>query len=322
MPISAPEPAAASAAVEALARRAQEADGIAPFSDEARLAARSGRRAVLVARAEAAADAILGATIVGEGELELCVDPAERDRGIGTALVTQALARAEAEAEAVAEAAAGQRAASGSEPGELRAWAHGAHPAAAALAARFGFEPVRTLLVMGARLADLAQPAEQSAPTVASRIRAFRPAADDEAWVRANAEIFAAHPEQGRITVEDLHARMAEPWFDPEDFLVVDAPAAEPTAAGAAGELEAFAWLKVTGEGAQRDGEVYAIGVRSRSAGTGLARALMAAALRRFRDRGCVSTSLYVDEENGRAVNLYGRLGYTVERTSIQYLRP
>jgi len=319
MPISAPEPAAASAAVEALAARAHEADGIAPFSDEARLAARSGRRAVLVARAEAAADAILGATIVGEGELELCVDPAERDRGIGTALVTRALARAEAEAATEA----GRRSGPGSDPGELRAWAHGAHPAAAALAARFGFEPVRTLLVMGARLADLAPPSpEQTAPAVASRIRAFRPGADDEAWVRANAEIFAAHPEQGRITVEDLHARMAEPWFDPQDFLVVDAPAAEPTVAAAAGELEAFAWLKVTGEDARRDGEVYAIGVRSRSAGTGLARALMAAALRRFRDRGCVSTSLYVDEENGRAVNLYGRLGYTVERTSIQYLRP
>ncbi len=144
-------------------------------------------------------------------------------------------------------------------------------------------------------------------------IRSFRPGTPDEgAWVAANAEIFASHPEQGKMTLDDLHARMAEPWFDAGDFLVVD---------GEDGQIEAYAWLKITGEGAQRDGEVYVIGVRERSAGAGLARRLMAAAERRFAERGCATTSLYVDESNGRAVNLYRRLGYEVHRTSIQYRR-
>ena len=52
-------------------------------------------------------------------------------------------------------------------------------------------------------------------------IRTFRPGtADEHDWLRVNAEAFADHPEQGRFTAEDLAARMAEPWFDPEGFFV------------------------------------------------------------------------------------------------------
>ena len=52
-------------------------------------------------------------------------------------------------------------------------------------------------------------------------IRTFRPGTADELdWLTTNAEAFADHPEQGRLTAEDLAERMAEPWFDPEGFFV------------------------------------------------------------------------------------------------------
>ena len=55
------------------------------------------------------------------------------------------------------------------------------------------------------------------------------PLADDPVGelMRLNAAAFADHPEQGRLTREDLEARMAEPWFDPTGLIyVVDEAAA------------------------------------------------------------------------------------------------
>ena len=50
-------------------------------------------------------------------------------------------------------------------------------------------------------------------------VRTFEPGRDDEAWVALNAAAFADHPEQGGWTVDDLHRRVAEPWFDPARVL-------------------------------------------------------------------------------------------------------
>ncbi len=119
--VSAPDPVAAAAAITALAASAEAADGIAPFSDEALLALKAERRHAIVAEQD---DGLRGASIFGEGELELCVDPRSRGEGVGTALMTEALDRL------------GHGAASDD---EVLAWAHGAHPAAGALARRFGF---------------------------------------------------------------------------------------------------------------------------------------------------------------------------------------
>ena len=53
--------------------------------------------------------------------------------------------------------------------------------------------------------------------------RAFEPGRDEQAWLRTNAAAFAHHPEQGRLTLEDLQERMAQPWFDPAGFILVEA---------------------------------------------------------------------------------------------------
>ena len=80
----------------------------------------------------------------------------------------------------------------------------------------------------------------------------------DRAWVAVNAAAFASHPEQGRLTVADLRARMAQPWFDPAGLLMV-----VPSRAGEGPTVAGFHWTKVhdgpTDDPATRRGEVYAL---------------------------------------------------------------
>src|SRR6185437_13617964 len=94
------------------------------------------------------------------------------------------------------------------------------------------------------------------------RLRTFRPGADDEAWLALNAAAFADHPEQGSWTLQDLHARMAESWFDPQGFLLAETED---------GELAGFHWTKIHGgdghghqhsgdHGHEPIGEVYVVG--------------------------------------------------------------
>jgi len=141
-------------------------------------------------------------------------------------------------------------------------------------------------------------------------VEAFRPGVDDEAWVELNARVFADHPEQGSITIDDLHARMAEPWFDAGDFLV----------ARHDDRLIAYNWLKI--EGPDEPGEIYVVGVDSAHAGRGLGRTLMQHAFDRLRERGITTAALYVDADNVGAVHLYRSLGFTDHTVDVQYRRP
>ncbi|WP_328651976.1 mycothiol synthase [Micromonospora sp. NBC_00330] len=226
---------------------------------------------------------------VGGIGVELVVHPAYRRRGTGRALARGVLASA---------------------TGPLRAWAHGDHPSAAALAVDLGFARARVLWQLRR---PLAAPLGEPRLPDGVALRAFRPGADDTAWLALNARAFVEHPEQGRWTSDDLRVRLAEPWFDPAGFLL-----AEETATG---RLLGFHWTKVHERpGSARIGEVYVLGVEPTAHGGGLGRALTTAGLAHLRDkRGLDRVMLFVDDSNTGAVALYERLGFARWSAHINY---
>jgi mycothiol synthase len=186
----------------------------------------------------------------------------------------------------------------------VRIWAPGNSIAAQTLAASAHFVAVRELLIMSRTLdAPILDP---ELPDDVS-IRAFRPGIDDEAWVSVNARAFADHPEQGQVTLEGLHASMADSWFEPEDFLV----------AVRGDELVGFHWLK---QHSETRGEVYVLGVDPDSSGQGLGRALLRAGLRHLReDLGMSEVILYVEGDNEPAVGLYLMNGFDTINKDVLY---
>jgi mycothiol synthase len=291
--------------VLAISQAAGDTDGALPLSEHVVLLLRhgGGTPAVhLLAR-----DA--GGTVVGYALLdmtdavagagasaELVVHPLHRRRGTGHALVKAAIT--------VADERAG---------GRLRVWAHGDHPSASALAASLGFDRTRVLLQLRR---SLLTPLDEVALPDGVTLRAFRPGEDDAAWLAVNAAAFADHPEQGRWTLDDLHVRLREPWFDAEGFLL----------ASRDGELIGFHWTKIHGDlgpapAHEPIGEVYVLGVAPGAHGGGLGRALTLAGLRHLRSRGLSQVMLYVDEGNPRAVALYQRLGFVRWATDVSFQR-
>lgn len=269
--------------VLAVADAARRHDGPDPFNEQTRLDLASGRRTAYVG---SVAGVAVGAAATGGGELDLVVLPAERGRGYGTALLTSLLPSLEP---------------------DVSAWSHGDHPAAGALAARHGFERVRTLLRL--RLPSLTHVDPREA-TDGIRIETFDPATDASDWLAVNARAFAGHPEQGRMTADDLAEREAESWFDPSDFLV---------ARDGDGRMLGFHWMKL--EPGADDAEVYVLGVDPDAAGRGLGSALLTEGLLRMRARGRTSASLYVEGDNDRALGLYRRAGFVDDAVDVQYRR-
>ncbi|GAB3850755.1 mycothiol synthase [Nesterenkonia populi] len=292
-----------------LADAARDADGAEPFNDASKVQIRAGadgrRPSATVIGAWSAEDSgrleMEGAGLVvhaaaeggdAESTLELVVRPDCRGRRVGTRLMQQLAAGALAPAE-----------------GRTRlAWAHGGHPAAPKLAARFGWEPVRELWVM--RHTDPASLPEPELPE-GVRLGRFSPEHDEEAWLEVNAAAFADHPEQGRLTLSDLQARMAEDWFDPAGLLL----------AWEEGSLLGFHWTKIPLQDGKPGpvGEVYAVGVAPQAQGRGLGRQLTLAGIRHMASQGLGEIILYVDAANTPAVELYRKLGFEVFKTDTQY---
>ena len=77
----------------------------------------------------------------------------------------------------------------------LKAWSHGNHEAAADLAARYGYGPVRELWKM--RLTTAAAELPDVGLPDGVTLRAFVPGRDEDGWLAANRAAFAHHPEQG-----------------------------------------------------------------------------------------------------------------------------
>jgi len=280
-----------------VAGAAKDVDGYDPFNEQARLDVASGHRTPILVtfsstdavwQPDAVGPPVVGAAIVGAGELDLVIDPVFRGKGYGRLAATGLLPHLH---------------------GTVTAWSHGDHPAARALAPRFAFEPVRTLLQL--RMEPI--PQEYAGPAEGDSgvsVGAFLPGADETEWLALNARAFAHHPEQGGITLEDLLTREAEPWFEPGDFLV---------ARTGDGRMVGYNWLKLEPGGS--DGEVYVIGVDTASAGRGLGRQLMRAGLARMLERGRTSATLYVEADNDAAVHLYRSLGFADHTIDVQYRR-
>ncbi len=235
----------------------------------------------------------------GAPEIELVVAPEDRGVGVGSALAAAVAETAQATA------------------GRATAWSHGNHPAAAALAAKHGFDRVRDLWVMRRPL-DVDLPPTWQADGI--DVRPFRPGRDEEAFLALNAEAFASHPEQGDLTRADLDERMAEPWFDPAGFFL--AVTTDTSVTGEADEVVGFHWTKVHDERPPY-GEVYVVGVSPRAQGGGLGRLLTLTGLHHLAGLGLPEVVLYVEADNDPAIAVYTRLGFAHadEDTDVMYQR-
>ncbi len=280
-------------AVLAVAASAARADGVAPLSEAALLRVRHADGVEhLLARSKQGTLAGYAQLYPADSTAELVVDPVQRHRAYGRALL-RALLRT-----------AGRR--------ELRVWAHGQLPAATALAASMGFERARELFQLRRPLAGPPLP-EPAAPAGVA-VRRFRPVEDDERWVELNRRAFATHPEQGRWTLDDLRLRMAEPWFDATGFFLA--------ADESDGRLLGFHWTKVHGsdeDTGEPIGEVYVLGVDPAAQGRGLGKFLTLVGLHHLRDRGLGRVLLYVDADNRAAVEVYRKLGFEPHATDVMF---
>jgi mycothiol synthase len=316
------------AEVEALAAAAVAEDGTAPLSEQVLRQLRHPRHSTaehLLARSSADAPPadgvgsgdlggtstdLRGGALVGYAQVdpaatapdgapdpvaELVVHPAHRRRGIGSALLAALLDRTPA----------------------ARVWAHGALPAAAALAARAGLTAQRELWRMRRGL-DVPLPDVVVPDGV--RIRSLGVGEDEAELLRVNNAAFAWHPEQGGWTLDDVAEREAEPWFDPDGVLLaVDVTAPQ--------HVLGFHWTKVhaagTGEADATApvGEVYVLGVDPAAQGRRLGQALTLAGLVHLRDLGLGAVVLYVEADNAAAVRLYRDLGFERFSADVSYRR-
>ncbi len=305
-------------AVTLLAERATESDGVRPLSEHVSLHLRHGgdygvRHLLAYGDGRGTLPHLAGyahldvTDEVAGSSAEVVVDPAWRRQGIGRLLVDAV--RAE------------------TPDGRLRLWAHGESPAASGLAASLGFAKTRELMQLRRSLSAPLPPAE--VPTGVT-IRPFLPGKDDEAWVALNALIFADHPEQGALTVDDLCRRLDEPWFDAAGFFLAERD----------GRLVGYHWTKVHGgqplvhehddhgphthdaHGHEPIGEVYVVGVHPTERGTGLGTALILLGLHHLRSSGLLEAMLYVDADNTAAIAAYRRLGFTHWDSDVQFRSP
>ncbi|HSP38500.1 MAG TPA: mycothiol synthase [Frankiaceae bacterium] len=281
--------------------RTGRADGVVPLSEAARLRLRPDTSDAehLIASGPDEAGGVGYAQIepgpAGEAdtkvEAELFVDPQWRRRGVGTAL-----------GRAVLKAAGerfGQRTA-------VSMWAHGDLPGSAELAAHLGL--VRTRDLWQLRL-QLGEPLPEPVVPADLVIRAFRPGADDAAWLHLNATAFASHPEQGSWTAHDLELRLQEPWFDPAGFFLAERN----------GRLIGFHWTKVHSDEVPPLGEVYVLGVDPAEAGHGLGSLLTTVGLRYLQARGLRTVLLYVEASNPAALTVYERQGFERYAVDVSY---
>ena len=284
------------AAVTALIDAATAADGRPALSDHLRLDLDSG-----------GGDRFAGLTLFENGDnvphayaqisggnessvLEIVVDPGHRRElpAIEAEFINQAL-------EVIASDGGGR----------LNWWVSEPTSIEQGLAADTGMHLDRTLLQMRRPI-----PTDRE---VTVETRAFVPGADEDAWLGVNNRAFADHGEQGGWTLQTLHQRQDEPWFDPEGFRIHERD----------GRMAAFCWTKVHPRIATADeelGEIYVIAVDPDFHGLGLGTQLTLAGLEHLAQRGITTGLLYVDAGNTTAVAMYERLGFEIHSTNAAFM--
>lgn len=278
------------AAVTDLARRAAGADGDPPFSDQTLVDLRSAKAGL---RSVVATDdgALVGVAVINPDPdqastftVELVVDPERREAGIGTALAREVRAQVN---------------------GTVEAWAHGDHPAAQRLAETYGLTAVRDLHRLRRPLSGASDIPLPVAPTEGLKIRPFEQDRDESGWLKVNSQAFSDHPEQGKMTLDDLRQREAEEWFDAPGFLLA-VRSEDPD------DIQGFHWTKIhpATDDSPAVGEVYAVGVSPEQQGRGLGKALTAAGINYLAEQDLEHVMLYVDGDNTSAMALYEKLGF------------
>ncbi len=183
--------------------------------------------------------------------------------------------------------------------GRLQVWVEDADDSDDHALAGAGFEPYRDLWQLRCPL-----PAE---PTDLE-VRSFRPS-DAKDFLRVNNAAFDWHPEQGNMTIDGLNERLAEPWYDPNGFLLHHRD----------GELAAFCWTKIHGDVDPALGEIYAIAVDPSLAGSGLGTAMALAGLQWLVEQDLTVGMLFVESDNAAANAVYARIGFTHHSTNRAY---
>ncbi len=190
--------------------------------------------------------------------------------------------------------------------GRLEYWIERIHQRSDDIPTQAGFVPYRDLLRLRRELPALITDLV---------VRPFREA-DAEAFLECNNRAFDWHPEQGEMTSEDLATKQAEPWYDPEGFLLLEEVDAEGEPA-----ITGFCWTKVHADEKPALGEIYAIAVDPEHHGRGLGRELTLAGLSHLAGRGLRHAILYVESDNRPARKMYQGLGFESEFTSRAYQR-
>lgn len=280
-----------SAAILALAASAEAVDGVGALNEESRLAIQRGAGDSVVRVAEGDSDeTIVGVLVDAEGDgaaCDLVTHPEHRRRGVATALL----------------------AAEGENVERYGVWAHGDFESARALAEALGLERVRDLWQMTREVSP-----EETFDVELPGGFVARPfdGSDDQAraWLDVNAAAFVHHPEQGRMTMDDLRARMAEEWFEREGLILVWH---EPS-----GELAASHWTKR--EPGSDTGEVYVVAVAPAYQGRGLAGPLTNLGLAHLAGLGVHEVELYVEGDNEPAKATYTRRGFHKSAQDVLYV--
>jgi len=280
-----------------------DADGTRPLSEHVMLHLRYGGDAPAInflawSGSDLAGYAHLDTTDMVEGaSAELAVGPRHRGMGIGKALVEAILAETGTDA-------------------RVRLWSHGQSSGAAELARSMGFRRERVLWQMRR---SLFAPVPEPVWPQGVLVRTFVVGEDEERWLEVNNRAFAAHPDQGTWTLDDVRMREREPWFDAAGFFLAEAD----------GELVGYHWTKVHGAdpsgGHEHEhepiGEVYVVGIEPSAQGRGLGPALTLRGLQYLRARGLPQCMLYVDEVNTNAIRTYERLGFAKWDVDICFLQ-